>query len=256
MLKLITEPARRGVGYYRTLRNEYRAAKHFTLDEDLNVDDIWSARVQPMRAKTIGYDGKESSCNPNPLKRFLYSQVGKNWDETFSQISSINNKLSRHYDIKKMVGWFVETNTFIEDDEIYYSCRYHGARSLSDAYDQLYVHPVTHVLCISSGESYKSRNKQKAENKKIELNKVRRIVNREIQFHKVDGNWYRVKVRPIDFSVEKISVDVLGSISDINYFRFSIYDIARSAINKYGFEAIAVEKRAASNKEIRNFKLN
>jgi hypothetical protein len=254
MLKVITEPARRGVRYYSTLRNEYRAAKNFVLDDDLEVDDIWCGRILPMRAKTVGYDGKEANYTVNPLLRFLHSQLGKNWDDIYSQISSIKSDLGRRYDIKRMIGWNVETNTFIEDGEIYYSCKYHGPRLINNTADQLYVHPITNVLCISTGLSYKTiwRNRQKE--KKTETAKTHKIVSKDLQFHKIDGNWYRVKVQPFDWTKDVSNYDVFGSILTQRWY--NKWDLARACMEKYGAHVTAVEKQAASKKDIRRYKLS
>lgn len=117
MFKVIVERPRRGVGYYRTLPNDYRAAKRFKLDDDFEVDDEFCGKTQPMRARQIGWDGKSLNENLNPLRRFLSKQVGRPWNDVYSEICTqldTGSTVKQH--VRQHLTDFVTVKTYIDAD--------------------------------------------------------------------------------------------------------------------------------------------
>jgi hypothetical protein len=117
MFKVIVERPRRGVGYFRTLPNDYRAAKRFKLDDDFNVDDEFCGRKLPMRARQLGWDGKELNENLNPLKRYLAKQVGRLWNDVYSEICEqldTGSTVKQH--VRQHLTDFVTVKTYIDED--------------------------------------------------------------------------------------------------------------------------------------------
>ena len=125
MFKVIVERPRRGVGYYRTLPNEYRAAKRFKLSTyctpddtgwEYDVDDEFNVSTKmPMRSKKIGYEGKELNENLKPLYRYIDKQVGRLWNDVYSEICAnldtgstvkqhVRDHIPDHVAIKTFIG--------------------------------------------------------------------------------------------------------------------------------------------------------
>jgi hypothetical protein len=193
MSKIITEPARAGVGYYRTLSNDYRRAKHFKLDEDLNVDDQFSGRINPIRSKEVGWEGKSHRFAYKTAKRFIESRVGKPWTEVYSEIVSMcKTEAAKALDLKHIFISKVEINTYISDaGYICYVDSYSGGTTVDSG--DLYVHPITGILCKqgSDHESYRSKRKRWA----IEHAAKHALTNREVdgmKFEKIDDIWFEV----------------------------------------------------------------
>jgi len=197
MSKIITEPARAGVGYYRTLSNDYRRAKHFKLDEDLNVDDQFSGRINPIRSKEVGWEGKSHRFAYKTAKRFIESRVGKPWDEVYSEIVSIcKTSAAKALDLKSIFLDKVEIHTYISDaGYICYCDAYNGGSTINNG--DLFVHPISGILCKSkNSESYRARNKRWAIEHKEKLASTRREVD-GLKFEKIDNVWFHVKVEII-----------------------------------------------------------
>lgn len=72
-------------------------------------------------------DRKILNENLNPLKRFLHSQVGKKWDNVFSEISEnikTDSAVQKH--VKDHIWDFVFKNIIIEDKKVFAQRRYYG----------------------------------------------------------------------------------------------------------------------------------
>lgn len=249
MFKVIVERPRRGVGYYRNLPNQYRAAKHFQLDEDYDVTDEFSGRrIHSMRPKN---DYKSLNENLRPLRRFLYSKVGQPWNDVFSEICAeldTNSTVKKH--VRDHLEDFVEMNTYIrEDGEACYRSRYvffrghdHDNIELIRYVSGLYVCPRTGILRNAEKDFpganwYKEQPdyiKQQEEKLKQELN--RRVINDNLRFERIDNVWFRF---------ERSTCPLRLWNSETN----SYYDHPTSL-------GVQENRKTASKKDIRKYDLN
>lgn len=139
MAKVVTERPRHGHAN-KSKKTALRSRRYESEDQ---LDDL-PKRVSSGRHRQHGWDAKEFSDLIGPLKRFLRSQVGKNWDKVYAELSQSLDKRSltgRH--IWQHVWMEVERDCSIgEDQKIYpnpkYGCHFpiHG----------LYIHPKTGIL--------------------------------------------------------------------------------------------------------------
>jgi hypothetical protein len=241
MQKVITEPARRGVSYYRTESNDYRLAKNFKIDEDLNVNDEYCDRVLPMRAKKVGWDGKDRSYLYQVAKRFLTSSIGRHWNNVYSEIAKMcNTDVAKASDLRALFTRNVETHTFVGDDgRIYYTSncmsRYGTFRDAAGCVEEepgtFYVDPRDGKLKLSSGDSRRQERAKRKAIQKAEADKSHRDFQDGKKFRFVEGVW------------------------------FSVTRIPRVLTTYYGGREQKVEeyietKRTASKREIRDYKLN
>ena len=266
-LKIINEPARRGVRYYSTLPNEYRRAQHFKLinsdDGELDVTDEFCARVLPMRCKRISWECKERNYTTNPIKRFLQSRIGCNWNVIYSEICSvlsraIGNKVG-YSSVSDLLFRFVEINTYLGADGKIYCNDSHRSDQLI-GFGDFYVDPHTKILCQDNGETYKATLRRRIAERKAEAEKTRVIINEKFQFHKLNGNWYRVyfdKVPDHVYAVKHhyLILDALGQLSVARGLQ-NHWDINTALTYKYGSVIWAVHKEAASKTDIRKHKLS
>jgi len=131
MSKVIVERSRRGGKYSRD--------KKWTGD----IED--APRREGMRARHS--DRKSLNENLSPLKKFLNKQVGRHWDQVFSEICAnikLSNTVQRH--VREHIKDFVEADVYSENGKVFYNknLRYATNRELS--YQQLYICPKTGVL--------------------------------------------------------------------------------------------------------------
>ena len=104
-------------------------------------------RIKSSRQGQYGWYAKDFSDRLGPLKRFLQSRVGKNWNRVYGELSQILSKRSitgQH--IWEHVRTEVELHCVI--DETGKICRkeaHFGSRR--EITKGLYVHPKTKILC-------------------------------------------------------------------------------------------------------------
>lgn len=273
MFKVIVERARRGAGYYSNLPNEYRRAKRFTLDEDLEVTDEFVGRKISMR-RANGWDRKELNENLNPLRRFLDSQVGRRWDDVYAEIcENLDTGSTVKQHVRQHIEDFIELKTYVgEDDEIWCTPRWGAAYRVEETYAfrQLYVDPRDGVIRRGKAPSWKQDQKARAAERRREKHAKERVISKELRFEKIDGVWFRLRMKalPTDvFDLAKIGGDVVfvfSKYAHLGYTRGDPEQVLQNAADKtlhafkekYGDSVYAVEKRTASKKDIRKYRLN
>lgn len=242
MFKVIVERPRRGVGYYRTLHNEYRAAKKFKLDEDLEVVDEFCGTKLPMRSRRLHWDFKQLNENLNPLRRYLEKQVGRPWNDIYSEVSknlSPTSTVKQH--VRDHLRDFVDFNVHLGEDGNYWTCgRWGGVRRVGGG--DLFVDPAG-VLRLCDGLTNRQLWREAiAERQRAAAKTIRKISN-ELSYYKINGIWFRVEFAPLPKEYSRYARDILGTpYGDGRY--------------KYHAEVIAVSRFSASKVEILKFALN
>jgi hypothetical protein len=264
MRKVVNEPARGGVGYYRDLPNEYRKAKRFKLitldDGTVDVEDNYSARVQPMRAKSVGWDGKDRNYTTRPILRFLRSRVGKNWNDVYSEICRVfsNGVRGNHcgyLSAGQLIERHVNTHTYVEDGEICFNTDWGTAGlRINDTVDELYVHPITGVLCVSNTrETWKAASRRRAAERRAEEAKTRVVINKTRQFQKIGDVWFRVELTD---DIPSIAYAMMHPRDAVGYFeKSSRFYLNHLLVQRYGGVLWAVRKETASKADIRRHNL-
>lgn len=140
MSKVVTEAPRYGSGN----RSKKTGLRIRSYDPDQEYD--FPTRLPSSRHRQYGWGGKEFSDVLGPLKRFLRSRVGRNWNRVYSE-------LSQHLDKRSLSGlhiwthvWiYVEKDCVIGSDRKIYRMRGFDGRLL-EVSRQFYVHPATNIL--------------------------------------------------------------------------------------------------------------
>lgn len=107
MKKVIIERPRVGGGFFR------KPPKPNSLKL---VDDDCSPTRESMR-KGIGYDGKEQTDVLGPLKRFLTKNVGRRWDDVWSEVCEHTQDFMGDH-LRRHVSLYVEVNVHEEDGKL------------------------------------------------------------------------------------------------------------------------------------------
>lgn len=98
--QVIVDEPRRGSRFYSKIHKGVRRAKRFKLDEDFEIiNDDFGNHVS-MRCKRFRHESKNFGDHVEPLYRCLEKQVGRPWNDIFSE-------LCRYYDRRSMVGLHV-----------------------------------------------------------------------------------------------------------------------------------------------------
>jgi hypothetical protein len=163
-------------------------------DPEKDYDDL-PKRVSGSRSKYIGkWDTKSFSDFLNPLRRFLRANVGRQWDQVYSE-------MKEHLDDRKVTGRHVfehvdmdvETHPLIGDDGELYTTRYRGG--LNPIYE-FYVDPRTGLLCWSDEKPpWRRRGKPAQEVKHVRL-------SANTCYVKMNGIWYFLEYKTFKESLD------------------------------------------------------
>ena len=254
MSKVIVERARPGSSQHVARRLRRLDPKQIPVSED--ADDPFPARIGHTRAASLGRFRKYLNENLAPLRRYLNSQVGRRWDDVFSDISAnirLDNAVQKH--VRDHVQDFVAITTFLHDGKIFIADRRGRLESLTDTRwpPGLYVHPVTGVLCRNDWRRARRAEKRRQEAAKARALAARmRVVDRDRQLHLLDdGNWWDVRLAPVPRltfaagrSVTIVDVVDRSGLSKLprpeRYDRCDVYAVAMRALSRREIKALAL----------------
>lgn len=183
--------------------------------------------------KILGWDKREQNDVLGPLRRYLRKQVGRPWNDIWSEICR-NNKDFMGDHLKRHIDYEVERNLFIEDGKLFRD----NGRPFWDFVDTLYVDPVTGILCL-----YKAKPKRR-------LSKVKKTIysyEGKLYHKHSDGLWYEVTVEDDKHTAK---TDVFGHSHPIGLARSKYcYDYKNRAA--YGYGVICTSKRQIGKRLIK-----
>lgn len=272
MFKVLVERPRRG-GYRNKFcrRDEHLKQDRFDVCYDAdNCDEL--SNLEKVRPVGRGVDRKSLNENLEPLWRFLGTQVGRCWDDVYSEIrENLSPKNAVQMHVVQHLKDRVVTSTYMgEDGRVYQSPKYNrkwDGRSTPDlcledptGYPAFYVHPVTRMFCVSPRRA-KRRLKEKVAPTKFRVTDL-------IQYRLIDGLWYVIQLQKI---ARYQGIKPKGYIGRGKLFQTSEYaeplsyenvgDILLGPLtnqareSEYGFGNLkAVSKRQLGKRELRHIK--
>lgn len=196
MFKVIVErPRIGGYGETKGRRKEHnkRDALRVYQDEELYDEPSSWEKIRPVGR---GADRKAFNENLEPLWRYLQTQVGRCWDDVYSDIRenlSPRNTVQMH--VVQHLKWQVRENVYLgEDGRVCERPRYarYGMPDpcLEDPTPYkygFYVHPVTREFCVSPTKSKRTKKEPPTKFQVSELS----------QFRMINGEWYAVDFEKI-----------------------------------------------------------
>lgn len=218
-----------------------RRSKKLVFDEEGNAP-INVKGMKKVHSVVNPDDDRYTGTDFSLMRRFLKSQIGRPWDEVFSEICQQADYRSHSgYHLRQWISHLVDQNCQIIDGNV---CDERGIKTGS-WWNQFYVHPETKTLEFVERRRWRRPDKEKTV---FEMD--------DVLYHKHDGIWYRVKFKP--FPKQDCSNYVTG-INDVfvsytqNWNKFSqiLYD-------KYGPDEEGIRycywKQQANSHEIENLK--
>ena len=141
MAKVVTERPRRGHSN-KSKKTTGRLIRPY--DPECEYDE--PTRLPVARGREYGYEAKEFSDLINPLKRYLQSCVGKQWNKVHSELSrTLDRRSVSGSHIWDHVMREIETDCYIGEDRLAYS---NDRTYCFSEYpiNGLYVHPRTGLI--------------------------------------------------------------------------------------------------------------
>jgi hypothetical protein len=214
MSKVLVERPRVGGEGKKHVRHNRRDTKqnlrNASKDEDV---DVWSFHsMKRLHTSTPGSydDRKQLNENLNPLYRYLNKQVGRKWDEVYSEIMSnlnLNNAVQYHVWQHLIHFGIVETRTWIENDKVMQHS-YCGPEEVQASYRiSFFVDPSDGILRkYDRSPRYRSKNK-------VHSDRFYDKKNPLVYYHKIKGIWY-------EFGLRKPTAEELQQKRFGNYERY------------------------------------
>lgn len=204
------------------------------------------------RYRQYGWEAKKLNEHLSPLRRWLNKQVGRDWDEVWSEICkglSVHNAIASH--VRDHADQYVQKNCSIGEDGVVYNSIGHRVRN-----HRFYVDPRDNTLQRTPYITWKPYQKKKD------------YVPGKNNLHRyycVKGIWYEVFFEEVKCTCGKMTKpSKYGTGSRLspcdckNYFDdvlqspiVSIHELKRL----YGLYMVAVSKKQLNKKEIKKLKL-
>lgn len=193
MSKVVTERPR--VGHWLPSRKTRMRIHRY--DPDKDYDDL-PKRISGSRSKHVrtqekierGRDVKEFSDLIGPLQRFLRGNVGRPWDEVFSEMKqTLDSRKVTGNHVFEHVRWEVELHPVIGADGYVYKKYPHYRESRLS--NDLYVDPRTGLLCWA--EQKPKRKPQPDQPDQPEKMHIPRGKN--CGYFKLDGIWHFIRFK-------------------------------------------------------------
>jgi hypothetical protein len=158
-------------------------------DPDKEYDDL-PKRISGSRSKYIcDRNLKDFSDLLGPLRRFLRANVGRPWDNVYSEMKeSLDDRKVTGLHIFEHVDSEVETHPLIGDDGELYTL---GRDKLWPVYG-LYVDPRTGLLCWSDYKPWR-RKRRKSKTARKDCDHIRLGAN--TGYVKINGVWYFIEYK-------------------------------------------------------------
>lgn len=185
--KLLCEEERNGSSRsYKEVRNK----KDFRI-----IDEDFSAGRESMTKRyMIAGINKEFGEHLNPLYGIVRKNVGRRWDDVYSELCEVFDFRS-HINAHILVHlWdYVERDTFWKDGKVWVNSRYSGAKLLDETYSEYYVHPLNGIL--SKNQKFKTWNERSRERKaerEAEARKTCIVISKSLELRRRDEDspWF------------------------------------------------------------------
>jgi hypothetical protein len=183
-----------------------------------------------------------------PLKRWLFSQVGRPWNDVYSEACAVikaDSVIRAH--VKTHLLQFVERNTFMQDGHVCvleFSYRGRGVIRVDERRyrgNLFFVHPETNLLCVVP---QKSRKVFRAE----------RRAERAKTFRWLDGHFALKQIRGIWFGCQFRVVPPEGPFKAYDHALCQL--VGRGGLLRRDGEYLhCVGKRQLSRRELRRYEL-
>jgi hypothetical protein len=201
---------------------------------------------EPMLPRVGGWNLKENHDWTTPIDRYLLKQVGRPWNDVFSDICASNDLRSKtQYDVRDYVGYAVHTHVVIVD----------GEPQNSDGHSiwrRFWVHPDTGILmALPERKRYRWHGYRK------HFDQV--PIDAEHKYVRINGLWYIVTLAPFD---EADYTRFLNAAREA--YRPTTYDVAfrqelyrdsgsarTQLCREWGSAVYAVSKRQIGTREIK-----
>ncbi len=196
MSKVLVEEPRSGQAFARAIAGSRRQHRQRP-DRD--------GESAPARfGMKAGYRSKFFGEHLGPLYRWLRGQVDRPWDKVHGELcATLDRRSVVQAHLFEHIGDRVALETFWHDGEVWTRRRSRRV-PLADSRAELYVHPRTGILLVNRARAIARRERKQARVTQAQAREHDRRLGAplpaDVQWHRIDGLWYEVQLRPLDRS--------------------------------------------------------
>jgi len=197
--RVLTEDPRRGS---RSKFSQVRRSKlNATFDEEFSGG---KESMMTQRRNQKKQNRKTFGDLLTPLEGWVRKQVGKKWDDVYSEVCELFDRRSQIKDHvhQHLFDDYVERNTALIDGKVCIFSSYDGYKPVTESTwrrRSFYIHPVTGILCDTYKENEPGHSKKLDEAKAAKKAETFREHDRDTHLYFDDGLWYvyHLKNRPV-----------------------------------------------------------
>ena len=184
-----------------------------------------------------------------PLKRWLRSNVGRRWDDIYSEACRVikpNDVVRLH--IRTHMMQYVERNTFMRCGEVWYLSGWGEApvssiRS-STPWPRFYVHPETGVLHEAQQSKRKRRHWPRSDS---ETGLAEKRINKNLMLMKIEGFWFACELRPYSEAPEIPPLDCVVKMRVSEPHAYQMYGRSVYCVRKQQLSRRELKKHGLTN---------
>jgi len=254
--KLLTERARIGHSMkYHKVRNKKNRKN--------DAENLPAKEGMKASHKKYGRDWKYLNENLQPLVRFLNKQVGRPWNDVYSEIRKMmgkNPNAVKGHILQHLYGFGgVRLHTVALGDKRLHSDQYLQGLELSDG--ELFVDEAG-IICRYQRKVKKKSYNQLKQEKRMET--IRDLPDGN-QLHKIKGIWYKVILLPIlpkHIHLVKSTTVLFGKTYERTIENVVVNDIfgvrgsRRDFVEKYNKEVYAASKQNLNKKDLLKYNIS
>lgn len=194
--KLLTEQERAG-----SKNRSVKWSGRLKYDPDSDYDDQINYVSMSRHGRQYGWNGKSLTDVLSPLRGYLRKNVGRKWDDVYSELCrGLDRRSVSGLHVFTHLWQYVEKNTVMIDGNVCYvgtGFREKGYVPIEESYryEQFYVHPEDGILCAAPIRSYRARRnhqfRQKEDENVIEIGLGK-------AYRKMEGIWYYTEYAKVD----------------------------------------------------------
>lgn len=148
--------------------------------------------------------------NLNPLRRYLEAQVGRRWDQVYSELCArIDRRNTVQQHIHQHLDQFVALRVVVFDGRLHLDHGWGGLKPLSDPWaPKLYVDPDSGLLLDNRGAiaARRALRRRRATERAAQASPDLRRVDELHQLRRIDGIWYEVELAALPETAALTSV--------------------------------------------------
>jgi hypothetical protein len=194
MAKVVTERPRHGGHHSPNGTKSIKTGRKLSKDE-FDSEDVGPSRHPISRKRQYGWNCKELSDLLGPLRKYLKKQVGRSWNDVYSELSqNLDRRSVAGLHIWSHVTSEVAINCFFAPDGKIHNRRYFFGGETHEV-DGLYVHPTNGKLCFNKVKRVRYRwDPNEGQNPSVKLTAT-------TKFERIDGIWYYVTSTPYEVKI-------------------------------------------------------